>query len=115
MSFSDNLKKLRKQNKYSQGDLAEKLKTTQQNISLYERGVVAPSIETLTQLADCFNVSVDYLIDYRKDPAHTGLSQEALDLLRIFDELPPNQKVTSIELLKVLKGSTEKEKVKNEK
>lgn len=109
MSFSDNLKRLRKLNNYSQGDLAEKLKTTQQNISLYERGVVAPSIETLTQLADCFKVTVDYLIDYKKDPAHTGLSQEALDLLRIFDELPPNQKVTSIEILRVLKDTSEKE------
>ncbi len=109
MSFSDNLKKLRKLNNYSQGDLAEKLKTTQQNISLYERGVVAPSIETLTQLADCFKVTVDYLIDYKKDPAHTGLSQEALDLLRIFDALPHNQKVTSIEILRVLKDTSEKE------
>ena len=109
MSFSDNLKKLRKLNNYSQGDLAKKLKTTQQNISLYERGVVAPSIETLTQLADCFEVSVDYLIDYKKDPTHTGLSQEALDLLKIFDELPPNQKVTSIEILRVLKDTSEKE------
>jgi len=109
MSFSDNLKKLRKLKKYSQDDLAEKLKTTQQNISLYERGLVAPNIEALTQLADFFDVSVDYLIDYKKDPAHTGLSQEALDLLKIFDELPHNQKVTSIEILRVLKDTSEKE------
>ena len=109
MSFSDNLKKLRKQKNYSQDDVAEKLNTTQQNISLYEKGKVAPNIETLTQLADCFDVSVDYLIDYKKDPAHTGLSQEALDLLKIFDELPHNQKVTSIEILRVLKDTSEKE------
>ncbi|EGD45818.1 helix-turn-helix domain protein [Ruminiclostridium papyrosolvens DSM 2782] len=109
MSFSDNLKKLRKQYKYSQEYLAEKLKTTQQNISLYERGLVAPNIETLTQLADCFRVSVDYLIDYKKDPNHTGLSQEAIDLLKIFDELPHNKKVTSIEILRVLKDTSERE------
>lgn len=109
MSFSDNLKKLRKQNKYSQDYLAKRLRTTQQNISLYEKGVVAPNIETLTQLAGCFEVSVDYLIDYKKDPAHTGLSKEALDLLKIFDELPPNKKVTSIEILRVLKETSEKD------
>ena len=109
MSFSNNLKELRKRNNYSQGDLAEKLKTTQQNISLYERGLAAPSIETLTQLADCFNVSVDFLIDYKKDPEHTGLSREALDLLKLFDELPPSQKVTSIEILRILKESSKNE------
>jgi len=109
MSFSDNLKKLRKQNNYSQSDLAEMLKTTQQNISLYEKGTVAPNIETLTLLADCFEVSVDYLIDYKKDPNHTGLSKEALDLLEIFDELPFNKKVTSIEILRVLKDTSARE------
>ena len=109
MSFSDNLKRLRKLNNYSQGDLARRLKTTQQNISLYERGAIAPNIEILTQLADFFDVSVDCLIDYKKDPAHTGLSREANDLLKIFDELPPSQKVTSIEILRVLKDASEKE------
>lgn len=103
MSFSNNLKKLRKELNFSQKELAEKLETTQQNISLYEKGVVTPNIEILIQLADFFNVSVDFLIDYKKGSGHTGLSCDALELLRIFDELSPKQKVTSIELLKVLK------------
>ena len=43
-NFPENLKKLRKINKLSQLDLAEKLGVTRQSISYYENGNVEPSI-----------------------------------------------------------------------
>lgn len=56
------LEELRKQLGLSQNELAEKLNMTQQRISAYEKGKREPDINTITQLADFFGVSTDYLL-----------------------------------------------------
>lgn len=58
----------------SQSMLAEKFTLSQQTISAYERGERDPDTETLTKLADFFNVSIDYLLG-KED---TGLDPEVL-------------------------------------
>lgn len=45
----------------SQSDLAKKLGTTQQALSLYERGKREPKLKTWQKLANFFNVPVTYL------------------------------------------------------
>lgn len=63
------LEELRKQLGLSQNELAEKLHMTQQRISAYEKGKREPDINTITQLADFFGVSTDFLLgksDIRK-------------------------------------------------
>lgn len=61
-NFPENLKKLRKINKLSQLDLAEKLGVTRQSISYYENGNVEPSINFIIQLSSLFNCSIDSLL-----------------------------------------------------
>ena len=63
-NFPENLKKLRKINKLSQLDLAEKLGVTRQSISYYENGNVEPSI---IQLSSLFNCSIDSLLFEKHD------------------------------------------------
>lgn len=57
-----NLKILRKKDKLTLKELAEKFDISFQAISLYENGKRQPDFDTLIKLADYFGVSVDYLI-----------------------------------------------------
>ncbi len=62
------LKELRKAKGISQLKLALDLNTNQNTISRYENGQREPGIHELIQLADYFNVSVDYLLERTENP-----------------------------------------------
>lgn len=57
-----NVAHLRKINKISQTDLAQKLFLDQTTISKYEHGVIYPSIELLPKLAEILNCSIEELV-----------------------------------------------------
>lgn len=59
-----NLKKLRAEAGISQARLAEAIGVSQQAINKYENHNIEPDIETLVQIADYFNTSVDYLVSH---------------------------------------------------
>ena len=61
------IKRLRLEKGINQEQLAEQLHVTRQAVSNWETGKTQPDIETLTQLAAYFDVSVEYLI-YGKEP-----------------------------------------------
>lgn len=61
MEFKNILKALRDNKEISQRDLANYLKISPSNISMYEKGQRNPDIDTLEAIADYFNVSLDYL------------------------------------------------------
>ena len=56
------LKHLRQGKKLLQKELAEKLKLTQQTISLYESNSRQPDYVTLEKIANFFEVTTDYLL-----------------------------------------------------
>lgn len=56
------LKELRKERHLTQAALAEKVGLVESSICLYESGKREPDLTTLARIADCLNVSVDYLI-----------------------------------------------------
>ncbi|UQS86221.1 ATP-binding cassette domain-containing protein (plasmid) [Nicoliella spurrieriana] len=60
--FSHQLITLRRQKKLSQSSLANKLYVARQSISKWENGDSDPSIENLINLAEIFNVDLDYLV-----------------------------------------------------
>ena len=62
MSFSENLKLLRKSNKIDQKDLAKALSVSPKTVSHWETGYTEPSISQLILLANFFDVTVDELI-----------------------------------------------------
>lgn len=57
------LRELRTHSGLTQNELASKLNVTGQTILNWENGIYEPKINQLIQLADLFNVSVDYLIE----------------------------------------------------
>ena len=63
------IKELRKKKNMTQDELAEKLNVTRQAVSNWENGKTQPDIETLTQLAEVFDVSVERII-YGKEKKH---------------------------------------------
>ena len=54
--------KLRNENNITQLELAEKLGVTDRAVSKWETGSGYPDITLLPQIADIFNVSIDYLL-----------------------------------------------------
>ena len=62
------LKELRKEKHLSQVRLSMELCIPQNSISRFESGVRKPDYDTLIQIADYFNVSIDYLVGRSDDP-----------------------------------------------
>ncbi len=62
------LKEIRKARGISQLKLAMELNTNQNTISRYETGEREPGIKELIQIADFFNISLDYLLERTDNP-----------------------------------------------
>ncbi len=62
LEINKRIKELRKLNNLTQTQLAEKLQTTQDTISLWELGKSYPDIESLIMLCKIFDISADYLL-----------------------------------------------------
>ncbi len=62
IKFSENLKRLRIENKIPQAVLAEKMNTSVKTISHWETGYSEPSLKQLLELACFFNLSTDDLL-----------------------------------------------------
>ena len=66
---ANSIKKLRQEKRLSQEQLAEQLHVTRQAVSNWENGKTQPDVDTLTQLASVFDVSVERII-YGKGKPH---------------------------------------------
>lgn len=62
MSFSENLKSIRKEKGISQEDLAEIIGVSRQAVSKWEQGLGYPEMEKLLILSKKLNISLDYLM-----------------------------------------------------
>lgn len=65
--ISESLKKVRKEHKLTQQDIAEVLGIDRSTYTFYETGKTSPSITTLHKLADIYNVSMGYLAGYEEN------------------------------------------------
>lgn len=61
--MGEQIARLRKGNKYTQEQLAEKLKVSPQAVSKWENGNAVPEIPMLCEISKLFNCSVDRLLD----------------------------------------------------
>lgn len=117
MGFDEILWKLRKKHGLSQKKLAEELGMSTGIIGMYESGKRKPSYEALEQIADYFNVSIDYLTGrdnksiYYLDPEVADMAQEIYenpDLRILFDaskNATPEDLKFVIEMVKRMKGN----------
>ncbi len=61
-TFGEEFKFQRNKAKLTQQELANLIKTSQQNISRWENNEVEPGISHCVALADCYKISLDELI-----------------------------------------------------
>jgi len=61
-TVAKNIAELRLLNNMTQAELGEKLNYSDKTISKWERGESSPDIATLVEIADIFEVSLDYLV-----------------------------------------------------
>lgn len=62
MAFSDNLQYLRKRDKVTQEELADRLGVSRQSVSKWETGEAYPETEKILALCDNFGISMDQLM-----------------------------------------------------
>ena len=75
-----NIVSYRKRMGITQARLADKLNYSDKAVSKWERGESAPDVQTLTQLADLFDITVnDLLVDPDALPENTGRVEKAME------------------------------------
>lgn len=101
MELSTILKQLREKKGIGQKELATMLNYSTGTVSNYENGVHAPSLDTLSALADYYGVTTDYLLGRTDHPNDTGIkimeqhisrSYTVNDLLRFLLCLPESER-----------------------
>ena len=96
MTLGERIKRLRQEKGWSQAQLSKKLNTHQKQISGYERGIHAPSIELLIKMAEIFNVTLDYIAsDEQEDKSRIQIADRELMLtVKEIDALPEEDRAT---------------------
>lgn len=99
MSLGERLRLCREKTGYTQGFVCEKVGLHKGTLSSYESGRREPKFETLTALADIYEVTVDYLLGRSNNPKLTEaeemtLTEEAKEWLKLYEALSEeNRKV----------------------
>ena len=86
--IGENIKRYRLQNGWTQQELGAKIGISKNAIGNYEKGFRSPKKDTMFDLANAFNVSIDDLFP----PIQKGSSSNTSSIQTIYDELkPPRQ------------------------
>ncbi|MGN1102180.1 MAG: helix-turn-helix domain-containing protein, partial [Huintestinicola sp.] len=68
MNISEKIQLLRRENNWSQDELAEKLDVSRQSVSKWESGKALPDSEKVLAMAQLFDVSTDFLLKDEMEP-----------------------------------------------
>lgn len=111
--FHERFKQLREEKGYSQQMLADKLSISRSTVGMYESGAREPNFELLEEIADFFNVDMDYLIGKstikRKIPVlqkdgiqkeSPALTAEEKEFLNLYETASPEAREFVISTLK---------------
>jgi len=98
MKFGNILRDLLEERDITQKKLANDLNIAPTTLGNYFRNDREPDFDTLKLLARYFNVSTDYLLDFRTGKTETHQEDE---ILRVFRSLLPEQKEIYLEQGKV--------------
>ncbi len=103
-----NLRRLRKEYGVSQQLLADVLGISQQSVNQYENHATEPNLVVLSQMADYFNTSIDFIAgrtDERKADTQLsslGLNADEAKLLSQYRSLKPNEKLCVRSLMQII-------------
>lgn len=92
MTFSDNLRALRRAKEYSQESLAQQLGVTRQTVSKWENGTAMPDLKKLTEIAALFDTTMDALLGTDQPTDGDHQAQTAYDLQALGVRLEKSQR-----------------------
>lgn len=95
MNFGEKLRDLRKSQKLTQQQLADRLGVAKSVVSYYESGDRFPSYDVMVKIAHTFHVTTDYLLDVERKRVLdvSDLSEENIAVLQtVADALRKTQK-----------------------
>ena len=98
MTLGDKLSKLRKENNYTQEQLADILGVSRQAISKWESDAAYPETEKLLKLGELYDCSMDYLIKDREDRAASGTKTITLNFNKFYFERKSKKTVKGLPL-----------------
>lgn len=91
-SFAQVFKDLRTKSKLTQQEMADKLNISRSSVGMYESGEREPSFELLEQIADYFNVDMNYLLGKSELSEHIPqgyyLNDDAREMAQFMFENP---------------------------
>lgn len=97
--FPEQLRRLRRNRDWSQGQLAHKVGIDTQRISKYERGLSSPSLDILVQIARVLEVSLDYLLTGKANDAERLKNAKLIERIEELEKLPGEYQETLISVL----------------
>lgn len=87
LNIADKISSLRKERKWSQGELADRIDASREIIGKYERGENLPSIEMTLRLAKAFSVTVDFLLG---EGEYASYDKDTVDRINDIQKLDQN-------------------------
>ena len=103
--FYQRIRDLREDKDINQSNISEKLNITLKTYQRYERGETPITLEVAEQLANFYNVSLDYIAGRSKDKrgmSKTDLPKDEAELVRMYRELSDLRKGEIIGTIKTL-------------
>ncbi|MCR5204733.1 MAG: helix-turn-helix domain-containing protein [Lachnospiraceae bacterium] len=79
IKLSENIRKFRKERRFTQEQLAEVLGVTTGAVHKWESGISIPDISLIVEMADFFNTSVDVLLGYKMKDNHIQSTIERME------------------------------------
>lgn len=103
--FSERLKELRKKKGMTQIQFAEVFNISSGTIAMWETGKRKPDLETIKNIAEFFDVSVDYLIGNKQEKEPEGetpfeLTQDEYEVLQLFRKATSKEREYATYILK---------------
>lgn len=102
MSFGERLKAARKNKKLTQVEVAERVGIDDTTLSKYENDKSEPDNETLTKLADLYEVSFDWL--YGEQSKVTYLTEKEAELIERLRKMPEEKKRIIFEVTRTMEN-----------
>ena len=97
--FGSRIKRLRKQKKWTQKELAAKLEIVFSQLNKYECGLHIPPVEKLIQLSELFDTSVDYLLTGNRSEDRPLHNIRLLERFRALENFQANDQEAVITIL----------------
>lgn len=113
-TMGNKISALRREQGMTQAELAEKMSVTDKAVSKWERDLSCPDINSLPRLAEIFGISVDELMQVKKESEHTEKGKStgeiittvckalalamgvAVTVLSVMDKLEGNSAITML-------------------